>query len=188
MTFKKEVLKLSPDHQWDASPGHNLAVIDRGAVRFEIPRDWVCAPDEDSVKFTDVEPPQDSCRIAASRPSFPRVADQVPIRELVDLATQADARVVLAKGEIAAVTRGSLELAWIELRFTDPHEQREAVSRLCLARNVGVYALITIEFWVDEAAEFSPVWDHVLETLRLGELILDPTVGRGVKRNRPETS
>jgi hypothetical protein len=188
MTFKKEVLKLSPDHQWNASPGHNLAVIDRGAVRFEIPRDWVCAPDEDSVKFLDVAPPHDRCRIAASRPGFPSIADQVPIRELVQLATQADARVVLAKGDITAVTRGSLELAWIELRVTDPEEHREAVSRLCLARDVSVYTLITSEFWVDESAEFSPVWDHVLETLRLGELILDPTVGQGVKRNRPETS
>jgi hypothetical protein len=59
---------------------------------------------------------------------------------------------------------------------------------LCLARDVSVYALITSEFWLDEVAAFAPVWDHVLETLRLGELILDPTVGEGVRRNRPETS
>ena len=188
MTFNKEVLKLSPDHQWDVSPGHNLAVLGRGAVRFEIPRDWVCAPDEDSVKFLDVESPHDRCRIAASCPRFPSVADQVPIGELVELATQADARVVLTKGEINAITRASLELAWMELRFTDPHENRDAISRLCLARDVGVYALITSEFWVDEAAEFSPIWDHVLDTLRLGELILDPSVGQGVRRNRPWTS
>jgi len=70
----------------------------------------------------------------------------------------------------------------------DPHEHREAVSRLVIARTLGVYALLTSEFWADEAAEFSPVWDHVLATLRLGDLVLDPSTGQGVRRNRPQTS
>jgi hypothetical protein len=188
MTFEKEVLRLSPDHHWTASPGHNVAVIDRGAVRFEIPRHWVCVPDEDAVKFHEAEPPQDNCRIAVSRPRLPEVADQVPLAQLVELATRADARDVLARGEVIAATRGSLELAWVEIRFRDAHDGREAVSRLCFAREMGIYVLITTEFWLDDVATFSPVWDHVLGTLRLGDLILDPTTGQGVRRNQPETS
>jgi hypothetical protein len=83
--------------------------------------------------------------------------------------------------------RNSLELAWPDYRFTDPESNREACSRLCFARGSGLYALVTFEFWQDDNEKFSPIWDHVMETLAIGEWILDPAAGTRVQRNDPQT-
>ena len=46
------------------SPGYNIFVADRGAVRFDFPRDWIIEPGENgSIKFHDKKPPDDDCTL-----------------------------------------------------------------------------------------------------------------------------
>ncbi len=185
--FSKTDLPLKRDHQWTATTGFRIAALDRGAIRFEFPQDWVCRPDEDSVKFYDHEPPADNCRLAVSRQRLPEMVDRIPLGTLVNGAAQGDSRGLHQTTSLCHVRRASMELAWVEFQFTDPELKHEARSRFCFARGAGVYALITLEFWQDDAERFIPVWDHVMDTLALGEFILDPASGARLQRNNPQT-
>ena len=88
-----------------------------------------------------------------------------------------DKRPIYHIGAIREVKRPDLELAWAEMSFIDPPEQREARSRICLGRGSLIQPLITMEFWEDDRARFAPVWDDVLASLQLGVYIEDPTRG-----------
>ena len=185
--FSKTDLPLRKDHQWTATQGFRIAALDRGAIRFEFPQDWICVPDEDSVKFYDKEPPKDSCRLAASRQRLPDMANRISLDDLVTSAARGDSRGLQQTAEVVHIRRHSLELAWVEFQFTDPELKHEARSRFCFARGAGVYALVTLEFWQEDCEKFIPIWDHVMDTLTLGEFILDPQSGARLQRNNPET-
>ncbi len=176
--YRKTTLKLRKQHTWTGKPGHNVIALDRGAVMFNYPRDWVVLPDEDSLKVYDRRPPDDDCCLGVS---YLRLApidwSGLPVAQLVEAATQGDERPIHTRGEIITVRRGGIEMAWQEMGFVDPKEHREAISRLCIARKGVVQALITFEYWVSDAARCVPVWDTVLETLRLNDYIADPTQG-----------
>jgi len=185
--FFKSELRLKKNHHWVATTGFRIAALDRGAIRFEFPQDWICVPDEDSVKFYDREPPADNCRLAASRQRFPRGADRVALDKLVLSVTRDDPRGLERTTDIARLQRSPMDLAWVEFKFTDPALKHEARSRFCIARGSGIYALVTFEFWQADTERFTPVWDHVMNTLTLGELILDPASGSRIQRNHPQT-
>jgi hypothetical protein len=185
--YFKTDLPLKKDHLWYATAGFRIAAIDRGAIRFEFPKEWICIPDEDSVKFYDHEPPADNCRLAVSRRQLPEMADRVGLGELVRSAAQTDSWGLHQTAGMSHVRRKSMELAWMEFQFTDPDLKHDARSRCCFARGAGVYALVTLEFWQEDSEKFIPVWDHVMDTLSLGEFILDPTSGARVRRNNPQT-
>jgi hypothetical protein len=70
-----------------------------------------------------------------------------------------------------------MEIAWRETRFVDKNEQREAISRSCVARGSDLQPLITFDFWVDDAPRLYAVWDELLRSLRLGDYVEDPTRG-----------
>ncbi|HEV2844313.1 MAG TPA: hypothetical protein VG477_05665, partial [Thermoanaerobaculia bacterium] len=80
-------------------------------------------------------------------------------------------------GEIVADQRIDLEIAWRQGFYTDSKEDREAVTRLCLARRNYVQALLTMDCWASELERFTQVWDHVLDSLELDESFTDPWVG-----------
>jgi hypothetical protein len=185
--FRKIELPLDRNHHWTAAPGFRIAVLDRGAIRFEFPQDWFCIPDEESVKFYDREPPEDNCRLAACRQTLPEAAERMTLTQLVSAAAEGDSRDLHRTGPVVAVRRGSLELAWTEFRFNEPHLGRDSFSRFCFARGAGVYALITFEYWEQDSERFTPVWAHVLDTLTLGEFLVDPTSGARLQRNDPQT-
>ena len=185
--FTKTQVSLKKDHQWTATAGFRIAALDRGAIRFEFAQDWICIPDEDSVKFYDSEPPADNCRLAVSRQSFSDGADRLSLDDLVIAITRDDPRGLRRTTELNHVRRPAMELVWLEFQFTDPTLKYEARTRFCLARGAGVYALVTFDFWQEDHEKFIPLWDHVLETLTLGEFILDPTSGARVQRNNPQT-
>ena len=176
-TWSKRVLKLNDDHGWTAKPGNKIFVADGGAVRFDIPGDWIVEPGTDSIKFHDRQPPDDDCLLQVSvlhlRPDINWSELLLP-KLLLDV-TVDDSRGVLARGEVTHVRRSDLELAWYEARFMDPVERREACSRLCLARGSNVQPFITMDFWPEHTARFDPVWDEVLNSLRLGDYVPDPT-------------
>jgi hypothetical protein len=179
--WKQENRKLGKRHFWTAQPGCKVFVADRGAVRFDFPQDWVVVPDSDSIKVYDKEPPKDDCVLAVSYLRIPAIDwSGLPLASLVEQASKGDSRPISEWGEIAELRRGDLEVAWREMRFIDPGEKREALSRFCLARRGTVQALITFDFWETDQQRCQAVWEIVLKSLELDEHIADPTVGRVV--------
>jgi hypothetical protein len=185
--YQRTDMPLKKHHQWTATPGFRIAALDRGAIRFEFPQDWTCLPDADSVKFYDREPPADNCRLAVSRQLLPASANRASLDDLITGVAEGDARGLQRTSEIVRKRKPGMELAWLEFQFTDPSLKHEARSRFCFARGSGVWALVTFEFWQDDGERFAPIWDHVMNTLTLGEFILDPQSGVRVQRNSPET-
>ncbi|MFN0317441.1 MAG: hypothetical protein ACKVQA_20650 [Burkholderiales bacterium] len=175
--WTKHTLDLSPTHSWKAKPGHNIVVIDRGAVRFQVPQNWIVKPDDDSIKILDREPPDDDCRIAASHQTAFMEFATVPLATMVELATRNDERPVHTWLDVHEFSRLGLQAAWREMRFVDEAEKREAIAKLCIGRRGGVHGLITMEFWESDSELFRPVWDTVLETLEIGEPVADPLIG-----------
>ena len=185
--FNKIELPLDKNHNWTATPGFRIAVLDRGAIRFEFPQDWTCLPDQESVKFYDRLPPQDNCRLAASRQRLPEVAERMTLLQLINAAVEGDSRELQQTAPLVNLKRGSLELAWAAFKFTEPELKRAAYSCFCFARGSGVYALLTFEYWDEDSDRFTPIWAHVMDTLTLGEFVVDPTSGARLQRNHPQT-
>jgi len=80
------------------------------------------------------------------------------------------------QSEIHHITRGDLEIAWLEQRYTDTEFSRDARFRVALTRG-PVLCLISMNYWSNRAAALEPVWDEVLRTLVMGMRIADPTAG-----------
>jgi hypothetical protein len=178
--WKKHPLTLKDDHTWKAKPGYRIFVADRGAVRFDIPEDWVLVPGKDSFSFHDRQPPKDDCRLEMSYLRLPPLVDwsKLPLSVLFEHLVDGDPRAPFHKSETYTVERPDLELVWVEIMFIDPAEKREARSRLCLARAMDIQPCITMDFWPEDAERVSPVWDEVLRSLQLGVYVKDPTRGK----------
>ncbi|MFL6255801.1 MAG: hypothetical protein ACJ74T_12380 [Pyrinomonadaceae bacterium] len=175
---KHESLKLKRDHHWRARPGHRIFVADRGAVRFDFPQAWVLKMNERSVCLYDREPPEDDCRLEVSFMRLPPIDwSGMPVEQLLDTAVGSDTREVEGRGQTYSVRRHGLRLAWAELTFKDPFEQRPARSRILVGIGNNIQCLITFDFWEDDAARLAPAWDEVVRTLELGIHIQDPTTG-----------
>jgi hypothetical protein len=178
--WEKKTLPIKDGHGWTARPGCNVLVADRGAVRFDYPEDWLVVPDEKgSLKLHDRQPPDDDCTLQMTvfylNPEIDWGA--LPLRPLVEKLLEDDSRFILDRGEVVAFSRGSMEVAWAEVRFMDPVEARPAFSRMCLARCRDIQPLITFDYWENDAPRCREIWDTVMATLRLGETIADPSMG-----------
>ena len=179
--WKKQTLKLKPQHSWQARPGYRIFVADRGAVRFDIPQTWILEPDTASIKFFDAAPPDDNCRLEMSCTRLPPIDwSGLPLAQLLQDVVAGDHREVISTGEIVSINRRDLRLVWTELRFRDPVEEREAYSRILLGLGGNVQCLITLDYWPEDAERARPVWDEVVRTLQLGVYIADPTTGRQI--------
>lgn len=175
--WEKRAYKLPKDHGWRAKPGYKIFVAGRGDVRFDIPGDWTVEPDDVSVKLYDKKPPADDCRLEMSYFKLSPVVDWsgIPLSYLfTEVILKSGQHEVLSSGEIQIVKRDDLELMWQELRVLDPGENREACSRVCLARGQNVQPFITMDYWPEHAEKFVPVWDEVIRSLTLGDYIENP--------------
>lgn len=176
--MKRESLKLKKKHHWRARPENRIFVADRGAVRFDFPRGWVIKLDGASVCLYDREPPDDDCRLEVSFTRLPPIDwSGLAVEQLLKTATEGDTRPVESRAAVVSVRRGALRLAWTELGFRDPVENRAAFSRVLVGLGNNVQCLITLDFWADDARRLAPVWDEVVRTLELGIHITDPTTG-----------
>jgi hypothetical protein len=194
--WRGKTFKLPEDHGWRASPGHNVFVADQGAVRLEYPIAWVVQPIEDdiSIGLYDHKPPDDNVRLAVSVMHLPQRVDwsgltleflvrQVFLRERPEEVR----RSLTWQSEVRTATRSNketgsyVETAWAQSDFIDPNENRPARNRSGLARGGRDYivqAQITMDYWLVDAERFEHVWDHVLESLRLGEIMPNPLTHR----------
>ena len=136
------------------------------------------APASDCIEIYDKQPPDDDCRLAVSYLPLPAIDwSGLPLTQLIVTAKKSDRRKILSHSEIVHVPRTDLELAWTEVRFMDSQEHREAFSRLAIARGSNLQALITFDFWVEDASRLNSVWDEVLRSVELGRYVDDPTSG-----------
>jgi hypothetical protein len=177
--WEKEELKLRSGHGWRARPGHKIFVIDRGAVRFDYPQEWVVIPDEKSVTLHDREPPNDEVRLQVSYLRLPSIDwSGLSLASLVEAGMEGDERSIRTRGPIKEMRRDDLELAWREIGFVDSTENRDARSRLCIARRSNLQCLITFDFWATDLPRCDDVWNTILATLEMGEYVADPQRGR----------
>jgi hypothetical protein len=150
-------------------------LADRGAVRFDYPQDWIVSPDADSVTFYDKEPPADDSRLTLSVVRLPPVDwSGLPVAALVETGMRGDERPIDTWGPIREAQRAGLDLAWREVSFRDAAGEREARSRICVARHSTVQCLITFDFWAADLERCEAAWQTVLETLELGKFVADP--------------
>ncbi len=177
----KRTLKLRPDHTWRTKPGYTIFVADRGAVRFDFPKDWIVIPDEKgTIKFHDKQPPDDDCTLHLTVMYLREDVDWsgLPLDRMLADVTSKDREGVVERGEVVREQRPYLELVWRETRFTDKtQDHREAFSRTALAKLGTIMPILTFDFWASDAPRLLPVWDEVLRTLRLGAYVEDPTRG-----------
>lgn len=170
-SWQRERYRLPKDHGWKARPGYAIFVADAGAVRFDIPRKWVVEPGPDSIRIHDRKPPKDDCLLQFSlmrlNPSIDWTG--LPLKQLLLDIFGGDSRSLEPISDAIGIRRDDLEIVWAEGRFEDENERREALTRACLARSGTIVPFITMDFWPEDAPRFTPVWDEVLRTLRLGD-------------------
>jgi hypothetical protein len=176
--YDHKTLKLKDNHTWKAPPGHFIVVLDKGAVRLNMPVSWAVVPEPDSVKVYDRQPPDDDCCLAVSYLRLPPIDwSGLPLTDLITNALQSDERDTRPTGSPITEPRSDIELTWAEYGFIDPIEKRPALSRLAIARGHDLQALLTFDFWVDDTARLESVWREVMRSVELGRYVSDPTRG-----------
>ncbi len=172
--------RMPKNHDLRAKPGYKVFIANRGEVTFSVPEPWFVSIGDDSVRFNDREPPDDDCVLQVSVHYLPIGIDWsgLPLRTLIEGLPDDDddERRTLERGKVIEVKRPDLELAWFEQRILDVKENREALSRLCLARAKHIQPLITFDLWPEDAKKFDPVWHEVLRSLRVGNAV--PAAGK----------
>jgi hypothetical protein len=170
---KPKKLKLAGAHGWRAQANHKILVLDQGALRLEYPETWVVEMTDDCVKIRDRAPPDDDCALGVSYHRWPAVGAELVLGSLVQEAMRADERSFTQVGALHEETRMDIALAWDEGRFIDPRVNRDACSRLCLARKGEIQALITFDFWLSDFAACDVRWNAILASLQLGQRVDD---------------
>jgi hypothetical protein len=180
--WNKETYKLRKNHQWRAKPGYKIFVADRGAVRFDIPENWILMPEAaETIEFRDAEPPDDTCGLQVTIFRFPTGIDwsELPLPGLLEQSLEGTDEGVISRSPVRRTDAPGAQVVWVETRFVDPEENREAISRTGMARDPKHHLVMTLSYWPEDAERLEAVWDEILDTLRLGEYIRDPTRGPG---------
>jgi hypothetical protein len=176
--FEETVLKLKEGHTWTCKPGYKIFVLDRGALRFDVPLDWVMEIEEKSVKFYDRKPPDDNCRLEVSLLRHPQIDwTGLPLDQLLRNSATINSGEKIRPEDIHRQSRPGLDLVWVEKAFVDPQQGQPARSRIAIVRGSNCHALITLDFWDADAERVVPVWDEVIRSMDAGLKVQDPTVG-----------
>ncbi len=176
----KKTLPLKEGHGWECREGYKIFVADRGAVRFDIPGEWVIEPGKNgSIKLMDAAPPEDECTLEMTIYYLNDGVDWsgLSLPKLLRDATDGIGRgePVLGRGEVVECGRDGMEAAWRETRFLEQEQKREAVSRTLLARWSNIQPIFTFSFWKDDEERLREPWEEFVRTLRLGDYVEDPT-------------
>jgi hypothetical protein len=176
--MKMHVTQLGPNHKWKAKPGCRILVLNRGAVRFEFPKDWMVCGASRYVCLIDRLPPDDSCSLMVSCRQIPFRATILYLPGLLQEITSDEARRATRRGHVVRLFRPPLEAAWLETRFIQDEHGTEACTRVCLARANCTQAIFVLDFWPEDEMRIYPVWKTLLETLTIGDYLEDPATGR----------
>ncbi len=174
---------LPADHGWSARPGFKVVIANRGAARFDVPREWVVEPSDGSdLCLYDRPPPDDSCRLEFSLlHAPPAIGAHLTLRDMLDQGTDDHDLDVLSRAAPTTERRDGLELVWNEARYRDAATSTFALARTCLARKSGVHVVLTMSLWADDAARFDPAWREALRSLELDRPV--DLSGRDPRRN-----
>jgi hypothetical protein len=176
--FHETVLKLQEGHTWKCKPGYKIFVLEQGALRFDVPEDWVMELGETSVKFYDRQPPDDNCRLEVSLLRHPQIDwSQLPLDQLLRHLGYGRSCKGNRKQDVQRESRPGIDLVWVEEVFTDPNESKPARSRIALVRGTSSHALVTLDFWEADAERVLPAWDGVMRSIDMRLKVLDPTRG-----------
>jgi hypothetical protein len=166
--------QLAPDHGYRAKPGSKVFVIDRGAVRFDLPGEWIVTPKESSCVL---KTPEDDCMLEISHFTLPPIdRSGLSLTKLLQDVTKIGGHRT-AEDQIVHIRREDMEIAWAEHTYIDPSENREAILRNCIACGLTVHIVISYAFWPECRERFHEVWEEILSTLQLGHYFADPRVG-----------
>jgi hypothetical protein len=176
--FVKTTMRLKDNHTWTAPDGYKVVVIDRGAVSFNIPESWLLVKME-PLEIHDGAPPNDNARLMVTVWHMPPGIDWtgLPLAPLLMQATEGTRREILEQTGPTPLERDDIEFVWLQQRFVDEVEKREAFSRIAVARGWNIHLLITFDFWVDDLKRCEVAWNEVLRSLQMGRVISDPTQG-----------
>lgn len=177
----KKDLTLHSDHGWKSEEGYKIFVADRGAVRFDFPKDWIVKFKEKSVSFHDLEPPDDT---GALEMSFNRLPPNdwstFPLKKTLHQILEDDDRKITHKSKVTSANRGGMRLVWADIQYIDATEKRPATSRILVGIGSNVQVLFTFDYWIEGEEQMREVWAVMLRSLRLGLFIPDPTRGHVV--------
>lgn len=182
--MRKKDLTLRDDHGWKSEEGYKIFVADRGAVRFDFPKDWIVKFKEKSVSFHDLEPPDDK---GALEMSFHRLPphdwNTFPLKKTLQQILKDDDRDIHHQSKVTSANRDGMRLVWADIRYIDKTEKREATSRILVGIGGNVQVLFTFDYWTEGEEAMREVWETMLRSLRLGLFIPDPTRGHVVNPN-----
>ena len=188
--WKKSYLPLPQNHGWrTTSPKNSLFIVDRGAVQFEFPREWIIIPSARGTLMVQDKPyPDENMRFDVGIAQLFR-EDGVPLRRIgvsvdwerpideafMDSVKQPE-RELLEEGKLRLASGPGFEAAWRQVAFMDTEENRKVISRTCIARANSTCGIITFDFWPEYASRANRVWRLMLATLKVGDYIEDPTL------------
>ena len=172
----RQTLRLKPNHKWKSKPGYSICVIDRGAIRFDYPSDWIVKHEDGSIHLHDQEPGVESCDLGVSIFRMPiEVIADLNLEEMLH-ETLAEDRKPYEQSELRHIDRSGMQIVWVEQKYLDKEYKRDARFRVALARESTI-CLISMNYWAARADALEPVWDEILASLVMGLPIGDPTMG-----------
>ena len=170
-------LKLKDNHTWKSRPGYSICVLDRGLVRFDYPSNWIVEPGDGAVYLHDRPASIESCDLGVSLFRLPPEAiAEISAEDLMKNSLKDEERTPYEQSEIHRIERGDMEVVWVEQRYIESTQNRDARFRVAIARG-AVVCLITMNYWSSRASGLERVWDEVMRTLVLGLHVEDPTKG-----------
>jgi len=175
-----KTFQLRGDHNWKAKAGNSILVLDRGAVRMEVPRAWsVVRTEHGSVRATDKPSPDDDCSLEVTVYHLPHLMEQIPpVADLLAQAAPEESDLHHERVErkpIVEDRRGDIRLATLETRFRESGRDATSYTQIAIAGELA--CLLTYAFWDDDRAEARRVWQDVQDSLVLGWYVDDPTRG-----------
>ena len=177
----RQTFQLPKRHRWQAKEGNQIFVANKGDVRFEFPAGWVfdrtSGGKGKSVRFYDGDPPDDNIRLEVSVIHVPDPrAFSAPLADVLDGSIR-DIGENCRRSKAFAMQLPQHDLALLDLEYIDPVEKRAAHSLFCLARGAGIHALISLDYWPEDAPVALAAWEDVIGTLHLGEHLEHPFFG-----------
>jgi hypothetical protein len=178
VVLSMKVTELEANHVWKATPGYRIVVLDGGAVRFDILRDWVVHARENNVLIFDREPLDNRCSLGFSWHRLPLESSMAPLTLLLAHGCTTETRPILERSPIRQVNRPPLEIVWRQFRVRDEPDTAEMCVRMCIARSGTTQAVFLFEFRPEDELAFFQPWETLLQTLAVGEYISDSATGR----------